>query len=119
MAAILVVDDDPVALRIMQHVLFRVSHEVQLAKSAEEGLYWLNHMQFDLAILDISMPDMDGIELLIRLRKLPNYASCPVIMLTASSQDEDRDRARAAGVSLFMTKPASSSEILENIQLLL
>jgi two-component system chemotaxis response regulator CheY len=119
MASILVVDDNPVALRIMQHTLFRGAHDVQLASSAEEAIYWLKQVQFDLLILDISMPDMDGIELLIELRQMPEYAVCPVIMLTASSQDEDRERARKAGVTLFMTKPSSSTEILENIQLLL
>lgn len=116
MPAILVVDDDLVALRILQHVLQKAGYQTQLASSAKEALEWIDIMQFDLAILDISMPYIDGVELLEMIRKNPSYQDTPVIMLTASSLDEDRERAKLAGATLFMTKPLASKDIIDFVK---
>ena len=60
MAEILIVDDEAVAIRILQHTLTKNGHTVQSAHSGEEALRLVNHGQFDLMILDVSMPVMDG-----------------------------------------------------------
>lgn len=119
MAKILVVDDEAVALRILQHTLNKVGHEVTSAGNADEALRWARQNTFDLMIFDISMPEMDGVELLYTIRQLPDSNSTPVIMLTASSQDEDRVRAENAGANLYMTKPFSSQKIVEAVESLL
>lgn len=119
MAHILVVDDDVVSQRIMKHVLNRAGHAVQLASSAGEALRYALATQFDLAILDISMPDVDGVELLRMLRRHPTYGDCPIIMLTASSLDDDRIRSHEAGASYFMTKPVASAQVIAVVESLL
>jgi CheY-like chemotaxis protein len=116
---ILVVDDDVVSQRVLRHMLNRAGYLVHIASDALEALRVTTDTAFDLAILDISMPDVDGIELLTQLRGHPDYKSAPIIMLTASSQDEDRVRAQDAGASAFMTKPVSSAELVATVQSLL
>lgn len=119
MAHILVVDDDIVSRRIMKHVLSKAGHTIQLASSADDAMRYALATQFDMAILDISMPEVDGIELLEMLREQPAYDNCPIVMLTASSQDEDRIRSHEAGANRYMTKPASSAEVIATVKSLL
>ncbi len=119
MARILIVDDEAVALRILQHTLNKFGYEVKAAGNADEALRFAQRDTFDLMIFDISMPEMDGVELLQSIRQLPDSDSTPVIMLTASSQDEDRARAENAGANLYMTKPFSSRKIMEAVESLL
>jgi CheY-like chemotaxis protein len=73
----------------------------------------------DVLIADLSMPEVDGIELLRRVRADLRHAVLPVVMLTASGQEHDREVASAVGASAFLTKPASSSELLATLERLL
>lgn len=119
MADILIVDDEAVAIRILQHTLHKNGHTVYAAGGSEEALRLAQDAHYALMILDISMPKMDGVELLSVLRRMPAHAETPIIMLTASSQDEDRIRAMEAGANVFMTKPFSSREIIRAVDKLL
>ena len=116
MASILVVDDYLVTLRILSTQLRKGGHEVVTAGNGKEALCRVTEQNFDLAIIDIAMPDMDGITLLEKLRKEHGQTTMPIIMLTASALDEDRLRAQLAGATDFLTKPISSWELLEVIQ---
>lgn len=111
-ASILVVDDYVVTQRVLSTQLRKGGYEVTTAGSGSEALFCLTERTFDLAIIDLAMPEMDGIMLLEKLRQERNEARLPVIMLTASALDEDRIRAQAAGVTDFLTKPVSSWELL-------
>lgn len=115
MSLILVVDDDKIIQRILSHTLRKNGYDVEVASSGYEALSLLNNDSFDLAIFDISMPEMDGIELLQTVRQQAQDSPLPIIMLTASSQDEDRERARDAGADAFLTKPASSTDLLNTV----
>ena len=119
MASVLVVDDQPVVQRVLSAQLRKNGHEVETYGSAREALARLAETHFDLAILDIAMPDMDGLTLLRLLRADARLAAIPVIMLTASGQDEDRVAALASGANAFLTKPTSSWELAETIGRLL
>jgi CheY-like chemotaxis protein len=112
-ASILVVDDYVVTQRVLSTQLRKGGYEVITAGSAQEALCYLAQRNFDLAIIDVAMPEMDGITLLEKLRKERNEPKLPVIMLTASALDEDRIRAHAAGATDFLTKPISSWELLD------
>lgn len=112
-ASILVVDDYVVTQRVLSTQLRKGGYEVTTAGSGSEALFYLTERKFDLAIIDVAMPEMDGIMLLEKLRKERNEKKLPVIMLTASALDEDRIRAQAAGATDFLTKPISSWELLE------
>src|SRR3954466_5960985 len=108
MASILIVDDYVVTLRILSTQLRKGGYEVVTAGGGKEAILQLSQRDFDLAIVDIAMPEMDGITLLEKLRKELGQVSLPIIMLTASALDEDRARAQRAGATDFLTKPISS-----------
>lgn len=112
-ASILVVDDYVVTQRVLSTQLRKGGYEVVTAGSGREALSYLTERRFDLAIIDVAMPEMDGITLLEKLRKERSETKLPVIMLTASALDEDRIRAEAAGATDFLTKPISSWELLD------
>ncbi|MEZ4729880.1 MAG: response regulator [Caldilineaceae bacterium] len=112
-ASILIVDDYVVTQRVLSTQLRKGGYEVTTAGSGQEALSYLIQRQFDLAIIDVAMPEMDGITLLQKLRQEHTALRLPVIMLTASVLDEDRIRAQAAGATDFLTKPISSWELLD------
>lgn len=111
--AILVVDDYLVTQRVLGTQLRKGGYEVTTVSSGREALSHLARHPIDLAIIDVAMPEMDGITLLEKLRKEHGYTQLPIIMLTASALDEDRLRAQAAGATDFLTKPVSSWELLD------
>jgi CheY-like chemotaxis protein len=112
-ALILVVDDYVVIQRMLSTLLRNGGYDVVTAGSGQEALTQLNQRRFDLAIIDVTMPDMDGITLLEKVRMEQGNTTLPVIMLTASALDEDRIRSQAAGANNFLTKPVSSREMLD------
>lgn len=114
-ANILVVDDEPNNQRILTYTLNKAGYESTAMADGERTLSWLEVNVPDLAILDVSMPGMDGITLLGHIRAMPQYAELPVIILTGSGDDEERVRAEALGIQSFLTKPASSKTVLEAV----
>ncbi|MFP4323644.1 MAG: response regulator [Anaerolineales bacterium] len=119
MATILIADDNPTIQRIISHTLRRAGHEIITAYDGLEALDILEQHTIELGIFDIAMPEMDGLTLLQTVRKSPEYAALPVVMLTASGQDEDRVQAETLGADGFLTKPTSSREILDLVEQLL
>ena len=119
MATILVVDDNTTIVRMLTYTLQKKGYAVVSAFHGIEALERLAETPCDLVIADLTMPEMDGLTLLRHLRADPRYRDLPVIMLTASGQDEDRVVARSAGVDDFLTKPTSSRELLERVSELL
>ena len=115
MALILVVDDDTISQRVLSHTLQKQGHRVVIAAQGRAALALLAEQRFELLITDLTMPEMDGLMLLRSVRADPALASLPVIMLTASGQDQDRQTAQAAGASDFLTKPTSSRELIEAV----
>ena len=115
MARILIVEDYPVTQRVLSLTLKNSGHDVQVANHGLEALEKLDASPVDLALVDIAMPEMDGLELLRHLRNDERFSALPVIMLTASGQDEDRAAALTIGADGFLSKPTSSRELLETI----
>ena len=118
MGTILIVDDYPVNQRLLYHRLRGNGHDVLIASNGVEALELLNRPAtpaIQLAIVDIAMPEMDGLTLLHHLRLDPRFKLLPVIMLTASGQDGDRETAEAEGANAFLTKPVSSWELAETV----
>lgn len=116
MYTILIVDDHNITQRVLSHMLQKVGYNPLTAGSAQEALELLENETIDLAIFDIAMPIMNGITLLEKVRADEKTANLPVIMLTASGQDDDRMRAVNAGATAFLTKPARSDEVVRIIQ---
>ncbi|MGQ9653967.1 MAG: response regulator [Thermodesulfobacteriota bacterium] len=112
---ILIVDDDELVLIALKELLKPQGYEVQTITSGAEALKMLDKDGFDLLILDIMMPEMDGFELCRRIRQREPYKDTPVVFLTAKSRDEDRAQGLEAGANLFLSKPISPSRLLSLI----
>lgn len=104
---ILLVDDSPAILFFMSSLL-KDDYIVQIASSGDEALKLLSNGRMpDLILLDVSMPEMDGYELLQRIKKNPDTQNVPVIFLTAHSEPEDEAKGFALGAVDYITKPVS------------
>ena len=116
MPTILVVDDSVVSQRLLGYTLMRVGYTVITAGHGREALQRLAEAYVDLVIADLAMPEIDGISLLRQIRADDRLCQLPLVMLTASGQDEDRLIAEAAGANEFLTKPASSRDVIDTVQ---
>jgi len=116
---ILVVDDELNNQRILTYTLNKAGYESTAIGDGDNTLNWLQANTPDLAILDVSMPGMDGITLLQHIRAMPKFSSLPVVILTGSGDDDERVRAESFGIQGFLTKPASSKTVLETVSNLL
>jgi len=119
MTEILVVDDYIVQQRVLRQVLSSVGYQVIVASDGTEALEYLAQSPVSLVILDIALPDLDGIEVLLRIRADAALANLPVVMLTASGSDDVKIAARRAGATAFLSKPASSHEVIRMVQSLI
>ncbi len=115
-ARILVVDDDPVNLKVADKQLKKLKAETTLVSSGVDALEWLEKKHFDLIFVDCQMPHMDGFELVKIMRGLSHVIpGTPVIALTALGREEDREKAIQHGFTDFLAKPTK----LEDLQKLL
>jgi two-component system, OmpR family, alkaline phosphatase synthesis response regulator PhoP len=113
---ILAVDDDDRIRRLVQFNLQRAGYRVSAAADGLEALEQIGQERPDLVLLDITMPRLDGIELLRRLRADPDTVALPVILLTAKAQDEDILEGKRSGADYYLTKPFSPVELLSVVR---
>jgi DNA-binding response OmpR family regulator len=116
---VLIVDDDPAALRLMDYVFHRADYEVHLAENGAVALSKSKQIDLDLIILDVMMPGMSGLEVCERLRAWPATAHLPIIMLSAKGQLEDKVSGFEAGADDYVSKPVDPSELLARAKALL
>lgn len=118
MATVLVVDDEADIRELVRINLVMAGHEVVLAADGVEGLDAVEIEQPDLVILDVMMPELDGWEVLSRMKASPeeHVANTPVVMLTARSDDMDRIRGGIEGAIYYLTKPFSLAELRERVE---
>ncbi len=116
MTRILIVDDDATNQRILEYTLRKAGYEVRIAGNGVEGLAILKASPVDLVILDLAMPVMDGLTMLRQLRAGPSFATTPVIMLTASGDDNMLQEIEQVTIQGYLTKPSSSRVVLAKIQ---
>ena len=109
---ILVVDDDEMVLMALEELLKPEGYEIQTVSSGTEALQKLDENHYDLLMLDVIMPEMDGFALCKRIREKEKFKETPIVFLTAKSRDEDRIRGLEAGANLFLSKPISPDKLL-------
>lgn len=112
---IIIVDDDPHAVEILTRMLEREGYNCLSASSGAAGLQLLAAQPVDVILLDIMMPEMDGLEVCERLRADETLRQIPVILLTAKDDMETRARGMALGVSEYLTKPINKRELFTRI----
>src|SRR5262249_44263680 len=114
---ILLAEDDDFSAHFMEQLLARGGHRVQLTTNGREALALAQEGVFDLLLLDIHLPELDGFGVVgaIRERERAAGGHMPVIALTARSRKEDRERCLAAGMDDFLTKPVANAALLAAI----
>jgi len=116
---ILVADDDEDILALVTAVLERSGHEVVAVADGAEALATVRTRKPDLAVLDITMPQVDGLEVLRRLRADAETAALPVVLLSAQAQEADIERGFVTGASAYIKKPFSPRELVTRVAQLL
>ena len=116
MTTILVVDDDPKIRSVLGRGLRFEGYDVQIAASGQEALRLARDTTFDLVVLDLTMPRMDGLEVCRRLRR---GVSIPILMLTARDAVADRIVGLDSGADDYLTKPFDFEELLARVRALL
>jgi CheY-like chemotaxis protein len=109
---ILVVDDDEMVLMALNELLTPEGYEVHQVSSGAEALKRLHETPYDILLLDVIMPEMDGFELCRRIREREDCKEVPIVFLTAKSREEDRAQGLEVGGNLFLSKPISPEKLL-------
>jgi DNA-binding response OmpR family regulator len=113
---VLVADDDPDILNLVTLRLERDGYEVLFARDGEDALEQAFERLPDLALIDVSMPRLDGYEVTERLREHESTRTIPIILLTARVQETDVARGMRAGADDYVTKPFSAQELRSRVQ---
>ncbi len=110
--SILVIEDDSAVLTIIRDLFLKEGYAVKAVSKAQEGLKALQGEEFDLLVLDLGLPDMDGLELCGRIKKDPIRGKIPVFILTARSSSDDVVKGLEAGAEDYLPKPFNEREFL-------
>ena len=116
MAKILVVDDEKLLVKGMKFNLENEGYQVECAYDGASAVELARDGRFDLIILDVMMPEVDGLEACMRIREFSNV---PIIMLTAKSEDADKLMGFESGADDYLTKPFNSLELKARVRALL
>lgn len=116
MKKILIADDRPEVGELVRVTLEGEDYEIFCTSDGKEALKKIRKMKPDLVLLDVMMPEMDGLEVCRKLKKDPQTKEIPIIMLTAKGQEVDKEKGRGVGVSDYITKPFSPSHLLNKIE---
>ncbi len=111
---LLIIDDDPELRRFLAGELALEGYEVELAGTGQEALLHIRHEEWDLLVLDWTLPDFSGVEVCRRMRS--SGISTPVLMLTARDAVAERVEALDAGADDYLTKPFSIEELLARVR---
>lgn len=116
---VLVVEDDLHLAEILTEALSDRAYSVDVVKDGESAWDWLSSLSYDLIVLDVTLPKLDGISLCRRLRAAPNNGTTPVLMLTARDTTADKILGLDAGADDYMVKPFDLEELMARVRALL
>jgi len=117
---ILIVEDSPTMRQLLVFALKRLKDvDIVEAQDGMDGLRKVTSDHFDLALVDINMPVMDGLKLISLIRGEESLKAMPIIVITTEGAREDRERALALGADEYLTKPIQANKVLRVAQSLL
>ncbi|MGD0986285.1 MAG: response regulator [Candidatus Sulfotelmatobacter sp.] len=111
MKKILAVDDSASVRQMVNFTLKSAGFDVIDAVDGKDGLTKAGKDKFDMIITDLNMPNLDGIQMITEVRKLPGYSFVPILMLTTESQAEKKDAGRKAGATGWIVKPFNAEQL--------
>jgi len=110
---ILIVEDSPTMRQLLVFALRRLKNvEIAEAQDGMDGLRKVSGDHFDLALIDINMPVMDGLKLISLIRSDDNLKEIPICVITTEGAEEDRERAMSLGANEYLTKPIKANRVL-------
>lgn len=113
MADILIVDDSASIRHTVKIALGRAGHTIHEAGDGTDGLEKARTGTYDLFIVDLNMPEMDGLTMIRELRKLPNQQGVPILFLTTESEQAVKKEAKEAGATGWLTKPFDADTLVK------
>ena len=119
MTRILIVDDEPINHQLVARALEPLGAQLEFAGNGNQGMAKARTIRPDLIISDVMMPDIDGYQLTNILRREPEFAATPILIITAQSGLQDKIKAFEAGADDHLTKPFEPSELLARVSALL
>ncbi len=115
-ARILIIEDNPDNLELMRYVLEAFGYQALTASNGQEGINVAERALPDLILCDIQLPDIDGYEVVKRIRSTPNLAAIPLIAVTALAMAGDRDKALRAGFDGYLSKPIDPAAFVPQME---
>jgi two-component system cell cycle response regulator DivK len=112
---ILCIEDNPQNMRLVRKILSIANYEVVEAVDGQSGLKLAAECNPSLILLDINLPDVDGLEVTRRLKAQPETSAIPLIALTANAMHGDRERCLEAGCNGYVPKPITKNELLSTV----
>lgn len=112
----LVVDDSTSIRQLVSSTIKDAGYEVLVAENGNDALGKIAGKRIDMVITDLNMPDMDGIELIRKLRSMPDYKFAPILMLTTESQEGKKQEGKKAGASGWIVKPFSAEQLMDVVK---
>jgi len=110
---ILIVEDSPTMRQLLVFALRRLKNvEIVEAQDGMDGLRKVSSDHYDLALIDINMPVMDGLKLISLIRADDNFKEIPICVITTEGAKEDRERALSLGANEYLTKPIQANRVL-------
>ena len=116
MSKILAVDDSPAIRCMIETVLKAQGHEVFLAEDGQEGLNFARKQSVDLVITDLNMPNIGGISLVSKLRRITPYSKIPILVMTTETSDYKKDKARHMGANGWIAKPVTEERLVGAVE---
>lgn len=117
--SILIVDDSETVRQVLQLALGNAGYQVVEAEDGFDALGKLSEAQVDMLITDLNMPNMDGLELIKKVREGGQHKFTPIVMLTTESSEEKKKAGREAGASGWIVKPFKPEQLLKVVKLVL
>jgi len=119
MATILLVGDEPAIVMALEFLMRKNGYQVGIARNGTEALAAIYATPYDLVLLDVMMPDVDGYQVCRQLRQRFDHAATKVIFLSAKSQPADVQKGYEAGADLYVPKPFSTRQLMKKVRRLL
>jgi two-component system cell cycle response regulator DivK len=112
---VLYIEDNPNNMRLIRKILTHAGYAVIEAYSGEAGIALAEEQSPDIMLIDINLPDIDGVEVVARLRAMSRFEHTPMVALTANAMHGDRERYLSAGFNYYIPKPITQRELLTTI----
>src|SRR5215207_11107994 len=115
---VLLIDDEQFYFKLIRKTLKEAEYDLEYAKSGTEGLSKIPSFEPDLLIVDLKLPEMDGFEILQRLRRDPKYSHMPVIVITGQDELSEKLKAFELGADDYLVKPFQPEELVARMGIL-